>query len=185
MNYHIIEAGESLWSIAQEHGCNLAELLAANPQITNPNNISVGTKIFLPENMSEDSKGDENAADDRNGSKIPQFGTTRLKELDTGVGLNKVSEDCRQEMCSELRNLPRPLIYVVKKDDNIYQLAKCFDISMKELLQVNPQIKNPDMIYPGDKIFVPRSRVSINMNTLNSLTENGVRYCPTCGSKLS
>jgi hypothetical protein len=55
---------------------------------------------------------------------------------------------------------------------------------MKELLQVNPQIKNPDMIYPGDKIFVPRSRVGINMNTLNSLTENGVRYCPTCGSKL-
>ena len=49
MNYHIIAKGESLWSIAQTHGCSLAELLAANPQITNPNNISLGEKIFLPE----------------------------------------------------------------------------------------------------------------------------------------
>ena len=48
MNYHIIAKGESLWSIAQTHGCSLAELLAANPQITNPNNISLGEKIFLP-----------------------------------------------------------------------------------------------------------------------------------------
>ena len=48
MNYHIIAKGESLWSIAQTHGCSLAELLAANPQITNPNNISLGEKFYLP-----------------------------------------------------------------------------------------------------------------------------------------
>ncbi|MBQ3180686.1 MAG: LysM peptidoglycan-binding domain-containing protein, partial [Firmicutes bacterium] len=73
---------------------------------------------------------------------------------------------------------------VVKKNDNIYQLAKCFDISMKELLQVNPHIQNPDMIYPGDKIFIPRQRSNINLSTLNAGSRDGIRYCPTCGSKL-
>ena len=141
MNYHIIAKGESLWSIAQTHGCSLAELLAANPQITNPNNISLGEKIFLPE-----------------GCQTAEF-------------------------CTELANLPRPLIYVVRKNDNIYQLAKCFNISIQELLKVNPHIQNPDMIYPGDKIFVPRAHASHNIHSFTG--DCGGRFCPTCGSRLN
>lgn len=183
MNYHIIQKGESLWTIAQKYDVSLAELLAANPQISDPNNIGVGTKIFLL---------DDDGANMRPPMRPmpqpmphnprPHHGS--LPEYSAGVGLTDMPEDCREEVCEELRNLPRPLIYVVKKNDNIYQLAKCFDLSMKELLQVNPHIQNPDMIYPGDKIFIPRQRTSINITTLNAGSRDGVRFCPTCGSKL-
>ncbi|HIU09804.1 MAG TPA: LysM peptidoglycan-binding domain-containing protein [Candidatus Avidehalobacter gallistercoris] len=172
MNYHIIQPGDSLWSIAQNHGCSLQEVLAANPQISNPNNITVGDRVILPEGCAREQQQPQNTGF----AGIPQV------EVEPNIGLPDMDETSRSEICSELRRLPRPLIYVVKQNDNIYQLAKCFDISMKELLQVNPQIQNPDMIYPGDKIFVPRARTGLNMNSLN---ECGSRFCPTCGSKLS
>ncbi len=173
MNYHIVAKGDSLWSIANMHGCSLTELLAANPQISNPNNITLGEKVFLPDNCQ--------AANTPPTTGNPR--PTPPEEINTGIGVNDMSEECREEMCRELSNLPRPLIYVVKKRDNIYQLAKCFNISMKELMQVNPHIKNPDMIYPGDKIFIPRIRTNMNINSLTG--DNCGRFCPTCGSKLN
>ncbi|MBQ2888769.1 MAG: LysM peptidoglycan-binding domain-containing protein [Firmicutes bacterium] len=192
MNYHIIQPGDSLWSIAQNHGCSLQELLAANPQITNPNNISVGTRIMLPEGCSPETVPQPpmrpNPMPRPNHQHGGQMGgqsgswPAMPMQVEPNQGLTDMDEAEREELCAELRKLPRPLIYVVKKNDNIYQLAKCFDLSMKELLQVNPQIQNPDMIYPGDKIFVPRSRSSINMHNLN---EGGIRFCPTCGSRLN
>ena len=177
MNNHIIQKGESLWTIAQQYGISLAELLAANPQISDPNNIIAGTRIFLPEGVCMEMTPPPLPMP----QPMPRPG---LPEFSAGMGLPDMSEDERGEVCEELRRLPRPLIYVVKKNDNIYQLAKCFDISMKELLQVNPHIQNPDMIYPGDKIFIPRQRSNINLSTLNAGSRDGIRYCPTCGSKL-
>ncbi len=94
-----------------------------------------------------------------------------------------MTEEQRTEFCTELANLPRPLIYVVRKNDNIYQLAKCFNISIQELLKVNPHIQNPDMIYPGDKIFVPRAHASHNIHSFTG--DCGGRFCPTCGSRLN
>lgn len=170
MNYHIVQPGDSLWSISQAHGCSLQALLAANPQISNPNNITVGARINLPDGCTPESTPPP-ARPDRPPITVEQEGS-----------LGSMSESDRDALCSRLRELPRPLIYVVKQDDNIYQLAKCFDLSIKEIMQVNPQIQNPDMIYPGDKIFIPRNRGGINLHGLNN--SEGIRYCPTCGRKL-
>lgn len=171
MNYHIIQPGDSLWSISQAHGCSLQELLAANPQITNPNNITVGHRVNLPEGCRPEETPPNTIIPG-----VPQI------EVEPDISITSMDEASRDNICEELRSLPRPLIYVVKKNDNIYQLAKCFDISIKELLQVNPQIQNPDMIYPGDKIFIPRVRSGISLTGLNN--NGNIRFCPTCGSKL-
>lgn len=188
MNYHIIAKGESLWSIAQAHSCSLAELLAANPQITNPNNISLGEKIFLPEGCVPcELNGEQNqpapAQPTPAPAPTPQPAPAPARPSAPGASINDMTEEERQEFCNELASLPRPLIYVVRKNDNIYQLAKCFNISMKELLKVNPHIQNPDMIYPGDKIFVPRAHANHNINSFTG--DCGGRFCPTCGSRLS
>lgn len=170
MNYHIVQPGDSLWSISQAHGCSLQDLLAANPQISNPNNISVGSRINLPENCQQES------------TPPPTPPGAPPIQVENDQSLPDMDEASRDRLCADLRELPRPLIYVVKQGDNIYQLAKCFDLSIKEILQVNPQIQNPDMIYPGDKIFIPRARGGINLHGLNN--NGGVRFCPTCGRKL-
>lgn len=46
--YHIVQHGEYLSLIAQRYGTTQQAILAANPQITNPNLIFAGQTIFVP-----------------------------------------------------------------------------------------------------------------------------------------
>lgn len=46
--YHIVQRGEYLALIAQRYGTTTQAILAANPQITNPNIIYAGQTIFVP-----------------------------------------------------------------------------------------------------------------------------------------
>ncbi|MGM0369354.1 MAG: LysM peptidoglycan-binding domain-containing protein [Bacillota bacterium] len=45
---YIVQAGDTLYEIAQRHSVTLEDLLAVNPQIENPNQISVGQEICIP-----------------------------------------------------------------------------------------------------------------------------------------
>ena len=44
---------------------------------------------------------------------------------------------------------------LVQKRDSLSKIAKALKISLADLVAANPQIKDPDLIYPGDKINVP------------------------------
>ncbi|MFZ5974290.1 MAG: SafA/ExsA family spore coat assembly protein [Bacillota bacterium] len=46
-------------------------------------------------------------------------------------------------------------IYTVQKGDSLWKIAVKYQIGLSEIIGANPQIKNPDLIYPGDKITVP------------------------------
>jgi LysM repeat protein len=46
--YHIVQQGEYLSLLAQRYGTTVQAILAANPQITNPNRIFSGQTIFVP-----------------------------------------------------------------------------------------------------------------------------------------
>ena len=46
--------------------------------------------------------------------------------------------------------------YIVKRGDTLGKIAKQYSVSLQELLEINPQIENPDMIFPGQPINVPR-----------------------------
>jgi morphogenetic protein associated with SpoVID len=49
---YTIKSGDTLSKIAQRNGVSLAQLLQANPQITDPNSIKVGQVITLPNGVS-------------------------------------------------------------------------------------------------------------------------------------
>ena len=42
--------------------------------------------------------------------------------------------------------------YIVKKGDTLSAIAVKHHTTLKNLLALNPQIKNPNLIYPGDAI---------------------------------
>ena len=50
---YYIRTGDTLLQVAANHDLTLAELLALNPQITNPNNVYVGTAIQVPSDEEE------------------------------------------------------------------------------------------------------------------------------------
>ncbi|OEH84397.1 hypothetical protein BHU72_09260 [Desulfuribacillus stibiiarsenatis] len=47
--------------------------------------------------------------------------------------------------------------YVVKPGDTMYKIAKRFNVPLEVLIAANPQISNPDLIYPGQIIMIPAS----------------------------
>ena len=48
MTIHTVQKGDTLWKISKMHGISLEALIAANPQITNPDKIDVGMAINVP-----------------------------------------------------------------------------------------------------------------------------------------
>jgi len=50
MIQYIVEKGDSLWKIAKAYNISLDSLIAANPQIADPNFILTGSIINIPEN---------------------------------------------------------------------------------------------------------------------------------------
>ncbi|MGI6604793.1 MAG: DUF3794 domain-containing protein [Firmicutes bacterium] len=48
MRFHVVQPGESLWSIAQRYGVTLEALLAANPALRQPELVYPGQKVCIP-----------------------------------------------------------------------------------------------------------------------------------------
>jgi LysM repeat protein len=47
------------------------------------------------------------------------------------------------------------VIYFIKPNDTLWKIAKKFKVNMESLANLNG-IENPDVIYPGEKIFIVR-----------------------------
>lgn len=45
--------------------------------------------------------------------------------------------------------------YVVKHGDTLWDIARAHGVSLAELEAANPQIRNPDLIYPGQHVNLP------------------------------
>lgn len=60
---HIVLSGESLFSIAETYGVELSDLIAANPQLTDPEDIDVGDVINVPSAASSSDTNTPSASD--------------------------------------------------------------------------------------------------------------------------
>jgi N-acetylmuramoyl-L-alanine amidase len=47
------------------------------------------------------------------------------------------------------------MTYVVQQGDSLYTIAQRFNTTVNALLLANPQITNPDLIFPGQLIVIP------------------------------
>lgn len=45
--------------------------------------------------------------------------------------------------------------YTVVRGDSLWKIAVRYQIGLSELIEANPQISNPSLIYPGQKINIP------------------------------
>lgn len=54
-------------------------------------------------------------------------------------------------------------IYTVVSGDTLWKIAVRHQIGISELLAANPQITNPSLIFPGQKINIPKSAEFINL----------------------
>lgn len=66
----------------------------------------------------------------------------------------------REKEMSEIKELPRELpeppgiFHIVKKGENLYRIAKTYDLELSQLVAIN-NIEDPDEIYAGQPIYIP------------------------------
>lgn len=65
--------------------------------------------------------------------------------------------------------------HIVKSGETLSGIARHYGVSLKEILEVNPQIDNPDLIYPGDVINIP--------TTVNDEKAEATNSQATCEAK--
>lgn len=47
--------------------------------------------------------------------------------------------------------------YTVVKGDSLWAIAQRYGIALNDLIRANPNIKNSNLIYPGDLVFITRT----------------------------
>lgn len=52
-------------------------------------------------------------------------------------------------------SLPATSIYIVKPGDTLFRIARRFGAPIGALLAANPQIRNPNLIFRGQRLFIP------------------------------
>lgn len=52
--------------------------------------------------------------------------------------------------------------HTVVKGDSLWKIAVKYKMGLSEIISANPQFKNPDLIYPGDKVYVPILDSTVN-----------------------
>lgn len=56
---------------------------------------------------------------------------------------------------------PQPLIYTVKRGDNLTKIAKQFNTTVSQILSANPQIRDANAISIGLKVTIPSANTSV------------------------
>lgn len=113
---YAVKPGDSMWGIASRHGVSLSALIAANPQVRDPNVLRVGDVLHLP-----------GGAPSPAPAPTPAPGPTPAA----------------------------PSEYVVRTGDSMSGIAQRAGVSLAELLRANPDVRNPALIYPGQRLVIP------------------------------
>lgn len=72
-----------------------------------------------------------------------------LREVETAVS-TPAAETVTAERGQQERS-----VYTVRKGDTLWGIAKRYGVTLTALIAANPQIKNPNLIYPGDRVTLP------------------------------
>lgn len=65
-------------------------------------------------------------------------------------------------------------VHTVQKGETLSGIAKASDVTLKSVVNANPQIKNPDLIHPGDQVNVPGAKTVDPTKVAQPKTDLGV-----------
>ena len=70
-----------------------------------------------------------------------------------GGGLTAVT-GAAQTAQAETKSGGSAVYHTVRRGDTLWGIAKRYGVTLRSLIAANPQIKNPNLIYPGEQVRV-------------------------------
>jgi LysM repeat protein len=197
---YLVRSGDTLASIASRCGTTVAALRLANPGVSSL--IYAGQTLWLPGAFVDNGNGYATyvvARGDTLKALAARFGTSIswLASQNAIYNYNLIYEGQRLTVPSgqgvpdgNPAPNPQPVpsssgTYVVQWGDTMRKIASRLDVSLADLLAVNPQIANPNLIFFGQVVNIPGSASTYVVQRGDTLRIISARYSTTVDSLLS
>ncbi len=165
-NLYTVRRTDSMFTIARSESVSLSRLIRANPQVPDPDVIYPGEQLCIPKPVKppEPPKCPDGifyaARRRETGRSIAdKFGISLedLRRANPDVDLSRL--DVGQVLCipGVLDKIcPGRRLYTVRRTDSMFTIARRESVSLSRLIRANPQVPDPDVIYPGEQLCIPR-----------------------------
>ncbi len=152
---HVVQPGESLWSISKKYNINVAKITQNNPGI-NSESLKVGTKLSIPTSQnllfaSETKTIDKTAKSEQQTTTLSEPANQQISEEAKQVAKSEQPSDC--------------IIYQVQPGDNLWIIARRNNVSVSEITQWNNMDKSAQLkIGQAIKIYSNTQQKTVTNN---------------------
>jgi spore germination protein len=152
MEIHVVQQGETLYSIAQKYGVSPNQIIEVN-QLENPHRLVVGLALLIPTSTSKH---------------VVQAGETPWKVAQKyGVPLQSLLQANHLTASSKLTpgmvlTIP-PKTHTVQSGETIWQIATRYGVSVSTLMDEN-HIQDPAQVTEGTVLIIPTPKPVIDVN---------------------
>ncbi|WP_211340571.1 LysM peptidoglycan-binding domain-containing protein [Mesobacillus subterraneus] len=155
----------------------MSDLIINNPQIENPDIIFVGQATQIPPKLCPTLRLGDRGPDVSRIQILLQFLGVYSGRIDGIFG--PLTHSAVKEWQSTVKEIeissgivdtntwyslgfecePRPAItqYMVRPGSSLYIIAAWFGVTVESIMRINPQITDPNLIFPGQVINIPAS----------------------------
>jgi LysM repeat protein len=191
-----VVSGDTLRRIADRCGTTISALRRANPEIGSGNLIYPGQSLLLPGAILGTDGGYLIyivARGDTVKALASRFNSTVdliLAHNSSITNVNLIYEGQRLTIYDKGTGNPPPpppaggQTYYVKSGDTLRKIAAKFGTTVNVLLQLNPSITNPNVIYVGQAITVPGSATTYVVQSGDTLRKIAVKFGTTVDALL-
>jgi len=162
---YVVRPGDTFFSIARQFGVSLDALVQANPQIPDPSQIRPGQIVCIPQvTCPTGTFAYIVQPGDTMFSIAQKFGVSLQALIDANPQIPDPSKLVPgQTVCVPIATPPpgqcppNTFPYTVQPGDSMWSIARKFGVSLDALIAANPQIPNPNLIFPGQIVCVPKT----------------------------
>lgn len=129
---YVVQAGDTLFSIATANGVTAQDFTAANPALAaNPNALSIGQELQIP-------------------------GCQPTSQQSATEEAPPVAEDTQPQDDPPSGDEPLVLTHVVAQGDTLFSIANFYGVSVDALIAANPALAaNPNALSIGQELAIP------------------------------
>jgi len=153
---YLVQSGDTIYKIAKQYGVTVEEILTVNPQITNPDVISINQRIIIP--VQHTQPRDTVRYVVQRGDTLYRIARNYNISVESIVAHNPQISDPNRLVVGQVIYLPRRVLreYEVQPGDTMFLIARRFNVPLASLIEVNPQV-NPDRLQVGQIIYIPNA----------------------------